>query len=100
MASPGHTPLKNTDHSETAQRVLEGSVTLLTSKMSLPYYRQPVRGGSLRSLREAFVEEASETADILLDVAAASFGTPTSDDPCVGTHAEQASEVVAKYQTG
>lgn len=75
MASPGHTPLKNTDHSETAQRVLEGSATLLTSKMSLPYYRQPIRGGSLRSLHEAFVEEASETVDILLDVAAASFGT-------------------------
>lgn len=74
MASPGHTPMKNTDRLEVGERVLESAGPLVTSKMSLPYYRRPVVDRVPRRSLEAFADETAVAVETLTDVAAASFG--------------------------
>ena len=87
MASPGHRPIANTDP-ERSRRTLESAPLGLTSKTSLPYYRRRRPAVPKRDrLLEALVEgaETGEAADdVLVDVAAASFGAKTRvTDPVV-----------------
>ena len=93
MSAPGHTPIKNTDRRETGRHELEAaspSAVQGTSRVSLPYYRRPVRERGPRRTLESFVNEAGPVAaapvavEVLTDVAAASFGnTAAITDPVV-----------------
>ena len=90
MSAPGHTPIKNTDRQETAPSALESAPMRGTSRVTLPYYRRPVREAGPRRTLESFVNEASPAApapvavEVLTDVAAASFGnTAAITDPVV-----------------
>jgi V8-like Glu-specific endopeptidase len=78
--------MKNIDRQEVGRARPESAPMRATSRVSLPYYRPPVRDVALRRRSESSVSESSPALalEILTDVAAASFGTTAANtDPDV-----------------
>ena len=78
MPAPGHRPLNNSDSngggSESRRLVAEAAVAPLTNRVTLPYYRPPVRRRQVVTESAALMDEDADLGVNLPDVAVASFG--------------------------